>query len=322
VGGGVFSETQNARLSIDQTTITGNSSVGAGGGVFVRGQGSVATITNSTISGNTAGSYAGGVQTQQGAVSTFTNVTISGNTAPLWVALTTGSGSSASLVNVTIAGNISTGLSGSAIGNYSSLTLKNTAIQDGSTGCDGDGAFQSLGHNLDGDDSCHLTGPGDMPNVDAKLGALSDNGGPTQTHALLPGSPAIDHGDNAGCPATDQRGYARPADGDGDTTAVCDIGAFEYGSSPTPTPTATPTPTPAPTGGPAPGDADCDGGVDAVDALQVLRYVAGLPNPAGCIAAGNVKCNDAIDAVDALLILRWVAGLPVTLPPGCPEMRS
>jgi hypothetical protein len=176
--------------------------------------------------------------------------------------------------------------------------------------------------------------------VDAKLGALSDNGGPTQTHALLPGSPAIDHGDNAGCPDRDQRGYARPADGDGDTTAVCDIGAFEYGSSPmptptatptptptltptpTPTPAATPTPTPAPTGGPAPGDADCDGGVDAVDALQVLRYVAGLPNPAGCIAAGNVKCNDAIDAVDALLILRWVAGLPVTLPNGCPEIGS
>jgi len=62
--------------------------------------------------------------------------------------------------------------------------------------------------------------------------------------------------------------------------------------------------------------------VDAVDALQVLRYVAGLPNPAGCIAAGNVKCNDAIDAVDALLILRWVAGLPVTLPNGCPEIGS
>jgi len=56
---------------------------------------------------------------------------------------------------------------------------------------------------------------------------LQDNGGPTETHALLPGSPAIDAGDNTACPATDQRGWARPADGDGDGTAVCDIGAVE-----------------------------------------------------------------------------------------------
>ncbi len=61
------------------------------------------------------------------------------------------------------------------------------------------------------------------------LGPLADNGGPTQTLALLPGSPAIDAGDDALCPSTDQRGEIRPQDGNNDGLAKCDIGAFELG---------------------------------------------------------------------------------------------
>jgi hypothetical protein len=57
--------------------------------------------------------------------------------------------------------------------------------------------------------------------------AGQDNGGPTETHALLPGSPAVDAGDDTACPAADQRGVTRPVDGNGDGTAVCDIGAYE-----------------------------------------------------------------------------------------------
>jgi hypothetical protein len=64
--------------------------------------------------------------------------------------------------------------------------------------------------------------------TDRRLGPLHDNGGPTFTHALLFGSPAIDAGDNSACPATDQRGFVRPMDGDDDGTATCDIGAFEH----------------------------------------------------------------------------------------------
>ncbi len=83
-------------------------------------------------------------------------------------------------------------------------------------------AFLSLGHNLDDDGSCNLTAPGDLSNVpDAGLAPLGDYGGPTQTHALLPGSPAIDAGH-----AFDQRG-APLHDGDGDMMVVPDLGAYE-----------------------------------------------------------------------------------------------
>lgn len=62
---------------------------------------------------------------------------------------------------------------------------------------------------------------------DPKLGPLTNNGGPTQTQALLPGSPAIDAGNNATCETTDQRGQRRPYDGDQNGNAICDMGAFE-----------------------------------------------------------------------------------------------
>ncbi|MCZ6768321.1 MAG: hypothetical protein O7D93_03645, partial [Acidobacteria bacterium] len=63
---------------------------------------------------------------------------------------------------------------------------------------------------------------------DPLLDPLADNGGPTFTHALLPDSPAIDAGDNAACPDTDQRGLSRPIDGNEDGDAICDIGAYEF----------------------------------------------------------------------------------------------
>jgi hypothetical protein len=84
------------------------------------------------------------------------------------------------------------------------------------------GTLVTYGHNLDRDGSCQLTAPGDQPGTDPKLGPLQNNTGPTQTHALLQGSPAIDGGDNQYCPTIDQRGVPRPAG------AACDIGAYEY----------------------------------------------------------------------------------------------
>jgi hypothetical protein len=76
---------------------------------------------------------------------------------------------------------------------------------------------------LDGGTSCGLSQPTDLTNTDPMLARLADNGGPTETQALKPGSPAIDHGGTSanGCPATDQRGVLRPQG------PACDIGAFE-----------------------------------------------------------------------------------------------
>jgi hypothetical protein len=67
------------------------------------------------------------------------------------------------------------------------------------------------------------------------------------------------------------------------------------------------------------GDSDCDRETDSVDALQVLRNVAGIGAPAACLDAGNLKCDDGITSVDSLMILRHVAQLAVNLPGGCPS---
>ncbi|HZY41745.1 MAG TPA: choice-of-anchor Q domain-containing protein, partial [Anaerolineae bacterium] len=76
----------------------------------------------------------------------------------------------------------------------------------------------------DSANACGLTNGvnGNIIGQDPVLGALANNGGFTQTHSLLAGSPAIDTGTNTGCPATDQRGAVRPAG------VRCDVGAFEY----------------------------------------------------------------------------------------------
>jgi hypothetical protein len=100
----------------------------------------------------------------------------------------------------------------------------------------------------------------------------------------------------------------------------------------TPTPTPTPTPIHTPTGSPSPriggkGDVNCDGDIDAVDALQILRSVAALPvNQSGACPEigsehdsvfGDMDCDSDVDAVDALWILRYVAALPLNLPQDC-----
>ena len=72
-----------------------------------------------------------------------------------------------------------------------------------------------------------MTEPDDQVNTSPLLGPLADSGGPTPTHAHLSGSTATDRGASTGCSTTDQRGQPRPRDGDGSTTPICDVGAYE-----------------------------------------------------------------------------------------------
>lgn len=103
-----------------------------------------------------------------------------------------------------------------------SPSLTATIVANQLAGGDCNTIITSFGFNLDSDSSCGLSGTGDQSGVDPLLGPLQNNGGPTETHALLTGSPAID-AVTSGCPppATDQRGIAR-AQG-----PACDIGAYE-----------------------------------------------------------------------------------------------
>jgi len=125
--------------------------------------------------------------------------------------------------------------------NAGTATVRNSIIAGNLVDLDGVGpdvfgAFASGGHNLIGDGSGStgfangvngdMVGTADTP-LDPRLGPLANNGGPTQTHALRAGSPAIDQGEETDAPATDQRGVGRPRDGDGNGSPAVDIGAFE-----------------------------------------------------------------------------------------------
>jgi hypothetical protein len=147
--------------------------------------------------------------------------------------------------NSTIASNTSpqpgNGISTGSVGSVANV--KNTIVSNNSsTNCSNPmgGTISSQANNIDNDNSCGLNQPTDKPNRDPLLGPLANNGGQTDTHALLSGSPAIDTGDSE--QPADQRGVRRPQDGDNDGTAVDDMGAFEKETAPPPPP---PPPPPA-----------------------------------------------------------------------------
>ena len=108
--------------------------------------------------------------------------------------------------------------------------MKNTIVAGNTVNnCDSaqiGGVISSQGNNISSDNSCPFTQPTDKQNTDPLLGPLQDNGGTTDTRALLPGSPAVDAANSTTCPPRDQRGIARK-DGDKNGSVICDIGAFE-----------------------------------------------------------------------------------------------
>lgn len=225
--------------TITGSTVNGNLAV-FGGGIANRGNsGAVVTLTNSTVSGNSATNDGGGLYVDIGGTFDLRNATVTNNIADSDAngsgnggGIFRGSAVDVFLRNTILAGNhdgLEVGITKTesqdpaTVGTPFTYTL--TVTKTGSNpDCAGD--VTSNGNNLIGNtDGCTVTllpsdiaGTGAAP-VDPRLGPLQNNGGSTQTHALETGSPAIDKG--SGCPATDQRGVARPVG------PACDIGSYE-----------------------------------------------------------------------------------------------
>ena len=252
-GGGIINY---ATMTVTNSTVSNSS----GGGGIDNDAGGTMTVTNSTVSGNSNVPNGAGIQ-NYGNTLTITNSTISGNSADNDADTSDGGGvyvgSGTSIVSFsTISGNVASGAGGGIfVDSGATAIVKNTIVANSTNGdCSSSGTFTSDGHNLSDDTSCNsdFSGTGDLRDTAAGLDpdGLKDNGGPTQTIALLSTSAAIDKvpktptnycTDANGNPITaDQRGESRPAPGH----TACDIGAFEYGDpTPTPTPTATATAT-------------------------------------------------------------------------------
>jgi CSLREA domain-containing protein len=193
-GGGIYNT--GGVLTINRATIVGNSASGNasadGGGLYTTNN---ATLTNVTITNNSAVGSGGGFRTD-GGTSTFTNVTVSHNNAATGSNIRQDSGT---------------------------LNLRNTIVSIGT--CSDNNGLVDVANNLDSGTSCEFgTANGSKSNANANLGPLQNNGGQTDTRALLAIptiSAAIDAGTATGAPGVDQRGVSRPQG------PAHDIGAFE-----------------------------------------------------------------------------------------------
>jgi hypothetical protein len=230
------------RTTITNSTIARNSAID-GAGVLNSGGGEM-TISKSTVADNTASGRGGGILNLDdvfGRVGTgirLVNSTVTRNSAKFGGGILVRDNGTASMeiTNSTIALNsarvggggieLDEGGEFGSIGLTNSLVARNTAPSDPDLRGSFDARFSLVGDgtgsdvtNTDGNQVGNVspnTGP-----IDPLLGPLANNGGPTRTRALLPGSPAIDAASSDGCPGKDQRGISRPQG------SACDIGSYE-----------------------------------------------------------------------------------------------
>ena len=240
-GGGIYS--RSGDVSLNNSSVTGNFSDEDGGGIrTIFGD---LSLTNSTVSGNISARDGGGIITSFGGV-TLINSTISGNTSGRDGGGIGFNDSQIILANSTVTGNSASRVGGGisfrsqSFFQRDSLSLQNSIVA-GNTDDGSAPDVQAVGgaaidlvveHSLIGDSTgseiTTASGTGNILNQSALLGPLADNGGPTLTHALLPGSPAIDAGDNA--LAVDEGGntLTTAQRGENRFNGTVDIGAFEF----------------------------------------------------------------------------------------------
>jgi len=232
-GGGIFNNT-TSRLTLIDSTVSRNSAQSAGGGIFDLG---TLTVINSTISGNkVVAQDASGAGIFDLGPFTLINSTVSGNTSTATGGGITFFGSRATITSCTIYGNMAKDGGGFSIQDrgkqHPHVEMGNSLVAGNHAhiGADISGTLTSDGYNLiqDVSQATVLYGgsaPAELIGMSPNVGPLQDNGGPTKTHALVPGSPAIDKIPHNACHLdaipTDQRGVKRPQG------SKCDIGAYE-----------------------------------------------------------------------------------------------
>jgi hypothetical protein len=298
-GGAIFN---SGALTVTNSTFSDNRAGsaykgGSGGAIFNSG---VLTVTTSTFSSNSANDAGGG------AIDNFTPGTLSVANSTFWSnhALRTcwgqtapcgyqpgsaiSNSGAATVTNSTFSDN---GID--AIDSSGTLTFTNSIIAGSPALMNCDGTITDGGHNLDSDGTCGV-GPATDPLLDPD--GLQDNGGPTDTIALLPDSPAIDAGDPEVCASApvngiDQRGYVRPGEG----STNCSIGAYEYA---------------------APEPLVCNGDCNGDGEITVDEVITGVN-----IALGNVSVCSCMpcdtDANGAISIAELIKAVNFALT-GCP----
>ncbi|MFN8523453.1 MAG: right-handed parallel beta-helix repeat-containing protein [Chloroflexota bacterium] len=252
LGGGidrVIHVLPGADVYVRNVTIQGGHAVAPtddGGGIFNQGN---LTLMNVTLTGNVADDSGGAIRNNPGARLSAANVTISGNRAAIGAAIFNrfqgSTGAQAELQFVTVTGNQQT--TGPGIGalyadSGAPIYVGNSIVDNPAIpACGGD--VRNRGSNVQRGQQCPFGDDSSAGGVEPRLGPLVWNGGYTQTHALLAGSPAADRssslpatGEPLACSMFDQRGLPRLVDGYGPFGALCDAGAFEQQAPPLPPP--------------------------------------------------------------------------------------